>query len=216
MKKSAGMSVFQRLVIAVVVTASLASLYFGLRAAWADAMSMQARWQTTQWQLGREAIPNPLEWAKTRAELLAAQRVTPDDPQLYENLGYLSGMRAADLRAIPELEQAMLDDAIKYFGAATSLRPMSPYPWANLMLARHLRKELSGSIWPEFDRAYLYGKKEAGVQRILAEVGFARWDEMGSERQGKLLAMVNGAYPHAKGSLVDIARKYRKDTLLGQ
>ncbi|MGE5469179.1 MAG: hypothetical protein ACM3X0_00140 [Bacteroidota bacterium] len=205
------------LLLAVLLAAAAASLYVGFKAASADAISLQARWQISQWQAaGAQARPGPAELGAVRNDLMAALDWTPGDPQLYENLGYVYGVRAARAEAIPELNQAFLADSIGYYRQATTLRPMSTYAWANLALGLHLQGDPPESIWPAYDRAYRYGNREAGVQRILAEIGFAHWAQAGAERQGQLIRMIDIAYPHAKGDLVRIAEHHGKAGLLDQ
>ena len=203
-----------RLLLGLVLLASAASLYYGLRAAWADSLSMQSRWQIGLWQNGRAPLPGITEWAGVRNDLVAAQRWTPEDPQLHDYLGYLYGLRATHSRAVPELEKAMLDASIDYFRKAVVARPMSPYSWANLSLALHLKGGQDDALWQAWERGLQYGNREAGVQRMLTEVGFARWNEAGSVRQAKLVAMIDSARPHSKGDLLAIAKRYDKSSLL--
>lgn len=205
----------ERLTLTVVLSLSVVSLYFGVTAAWSDAVTLQARWQISQWQQGKQPHPKLPEWGRVRNDLAAALSWSTGDPQLFENLGYLYGIRAASSRGIPELEHALLIDSIGFYRKATTLRPMSPYAWANLALGLHLQEGAQPTMWPAYDRAYRYGNRESGVQRILAEVGFSRWEEAGSLRQAQLVEMIGGAYPHAKGELIKIAQKHGKEKLFG-
>jgi len=202
--------------LAIILLGAGASLYFAVSAAFSDAASLQARWQISQWQADERLKPKPAELGRVRNDLLAALRWTPGDPQIHESLGYLSGVRAAGARAIPELEQAMLEESIADYRTAITLRPMSAYAWANLALAMHLKGGEQEALWAAYDHAYLYGNRETGVQRILAEVGFSHWDEAGAERQGQLVHMIDIAYPHARGDLTRIAGKYHKESLLAK
>ena len=141
-----------RLLLATLAVASLAALYISARAAMVDALSMKARWQITQWQEGKQPLPNTVELLKTRDELLAALAWMPDEAQLQENLGYLHGLRAVRAQATPELAQARLDETIAYYRRAIALRPMSAHGWANLALALHLRDSAADSRWAAASR----------------------------------------------------------------
>ena len=197
----------QRLILLVLACAAVASLYVGLRAALADTLMLRARWQLTQWQqTGVTAVP-AIDWGMARNDLVKALQWAPGDPQIREGLGYLYALRAINSRAIPELESAMLDQAIAYYRAAIVRRPMSPHPWANLALALHYRNAEAASLWQAYDRAHQYGQREAAVQRILAEIGFARWAEAGVQRQAALTVLVDTAYPHARNDLIKIAER---------
>lgn len=210
----ASLGIGAQALIGLLLVASSASLYFGLRAALADAVSMQSRWQITQWQSGKSPLPKVIEWGAARNDLVAALHWTPNDPQLHEYLGYLYGLRATSSRAIPELEQAMLADSVSYFRQAVVNRPMSPYAWVNLSLALHLQGGQDEALWQAWERAWQYGNREAGVQRTLAEIGFARWKEAGTARQAKLIDMIDNARPHSKGDLLAIAKRFDKSALL--
>ena len=200
--------------LGVVLLASSASLFYALRAAWADTASMQARWQINLWQTGKAPLPKLPEWGAARNDLAAALAWTPNDPQLHENLGYLYGLRALNSRIIPELEQAMLADSVSYFRQAIVARPMSPYAWTNLALALHYKGGQDAAMWQAWERGWQYGNREAGVQRMLTEIGFARWKEAAPEQQARLLEMVNTARAHSKGDLLAIAKRYDKLGLL--
>jgi len=200
----------------VLLAGAGASLYFGLTAALSDAMTMQARWQIAQWQSNPLEQPKAPDLGRIRNDLMSALRWTPADPQIYENLGYLYGVRANSLHALPELEQAMLENSIAYYKTAIALRPMSAHAWANLALALHLKTGQQEAMWSAYDRAFQYGNREAGVQYILAEVGFSCWEEAGTARQLQLLHLIDTAYPHTKYTLLKIAQKYGKEDLLGK
>lgn len=205
-----------RLILLAMLILSMLSLYLSFRAAVADSISLQARWQTMQWQHGKAPQPDAVEWGLARNDIVAAINWTPQDPQLYEDLGYLYGVRAVSAKAVPEIAEPMLDDAIAYFRTATTLRPMSPYAWANLALALHLRHVSQEAMWQAFDHAHRYGNREAGVQVILAEIGLSHWKEAGQDRQALLLEMINGARAHAKGDLLVIAKKHNMLSALAQ
>lgn len=210
----ASLDIGTQALLGLAVITSCASLYFGLRAGLADSQSIQSRWQITQWQGGKLPLPKIAEWGTARNDLVAALRWTPNDPQLHEYLGYLYGLRAINSRAIPELEQAMLADSISYFRQAVVARPMSPYAWVNLSLALHFKRSHDEALWQAWERAWQYGNREAGVQRVLAEIAFARWQEAGTKRQIKLIDMIDSARPHSRGDLVAIAKRYDKTDLL--
>lgn len=203
-----------RLLLAILFATSVFSLFFGLRAALVDGLTLKARWQMTQWQEGKQPLPGAVELLKVRNELTAALDWLPGEPQIHECLGYLYGIRANRAAAVPELQGAMLDESIVHYRKALTLRPMSAYAWANLALALHLKNAEPDKIWQALDRAFLYGNREAGVQRIIVEIMFSRWVSAGEQRRSETLTMIDSAFPHARGSLVKIAEKYGMQSLL--
>lgn len=197
-----------RLLLLVLACGAAASLYFASRAAVADSLILQSRWQLTQWLQAGTTSVRAVDWGRVRNDFAKAQQWASGDPQIDEGLGHLYALRAVNSRAMPDLESAMLDQAIAYYREAIARRPMSPHPWANLALALHYRKTDAASLWQAYDRAYRYGQREGAVQRILAEIGFARWAEAGGQRQGELTALVDNAYPHSRNDLIAIARRH--------
>ena len=208
----------QRALAGALLLGAISAVWVAGRAAWADMLQLSVRYNISQWQAGKAALPSIAVWGDARNTLVQALAVTPDDPQIYENLGYLYALRAVSAKDIPELHQAMLAQAQEYYRAATRLRPMSPYPWANIALASHYQGEDPGEagapLWDAYDRAMAYGQREPAVQAMLAEVGFARWGELTEPRRSQLLAMVNQALPHSKQQLLEIARRNGHAALL--
>jgi hypothetical protein len=198
----------KRALIGVVLVGAISAAWVGGRAAWADMLQLQVRYNISQWQAGTVPPPQIAAWGEARNTLVQALILTPDDPQIHENLGYLYALRALSSKAVPELYQAMLRQAQVYYRNAARLRPMSPHPWANIALASHYLGDVGAPLWDAFDRAMAYGQREPSVQATLAEVGFARWGELTEPRRSQLLAMVNQALPHSKGPLLDIAKRY--------
>ena len=206
----------KRALTGVLLLGAISAVWVGGRAAWADMLQLQVRYNISRWQAGTAPLPPIAAWGEARNALMQALAITPDDPQIHENLGYLYGLRALSSKDIPELYQAMLGQAQVYSRNATRLRPMSPHPWANIALASHYRGDAGAPLWDAFDRAMAYGQREPSVQVTLAEVGFARWGELTEPRRSQLLAMVNQALPHSKGPLLEIARRYGHSALLLQ
>ena len=204
----------KRVLMGVLLVGAISAAWVGGRAAWADMLQLQVRYNIGRWQAGKAPPPQIAAWGEARNTLVQALAITPDDPQIHENLGYLYGLRALSSKAVPDLYQAMLGQAQVYYRNATRLRPMSPRPWANIALASHYLGDVGAPLWDAFDRAMAYGQREPSVQATLAEVGFARWAELTEPRRSQLLAMVNQALPHSKGQLLEIARRYGHSALL--
>jgi len=206
----------KRALSGVLLLGAVSAAWVGGRAAWADMLQLQVRYNISRWQAGKAAPPQIAAWGEARNTLVQALVLTPDDPQIHENLGYLYGLRALSSKDIPELYQAMLGQAQAYYRNAARLRPMSPHPWANIALASPYLGDTGASLWDAFDRAMAYGQRQPAVQVTLAELGFARWGELTEPRRSQLLAMVNQALPHSKSPLLDIAKRYGHSGLMLQ
>jgi tetratricopeptide (TPR) repeat protein len=197
------------LLISVVL--GLSSLWYGGLAAIADASSLAARWWVSEWRVGRGPSQDPKNWNKARTALQFAIKITPDDPQLYDDLGYLYAERGVligapeDGEPLKAYQTEMFDEAIANYRTATSLRPTFPYSWVYLALSKSLRGQDDDEMWAAFDKAVKFGKNEAGVQQPLARIAFPRWQALSSERKLAITSMVENA--HAKAQLQDMAQQ---------
>lgn len=204
----------QRVLLGVIGMVSLVALYTAGRHAMADLVSARARAQVAQWQSDPKAKINLGEFGWMRNALVRSLEWTPENPQAYEHLGYLYGLRAVQASELPELSQALLDESILYYQEAITRRPMSPHAWASLAFARHLRGEQALAMWQAWDKAWQYGHRERSIQRQLAELVFARWEEAGAVRQDQIRDLVRNAIPLVQKSLLDLADRYElRDTL---
>ena len=194
------------------------SMVYGLPAALADARSLAARLQVDAW---REGAPskNGVEqrWISVRDQLLAALAIAPENPQFHSDLGYLHALRglqvpaAKQYTAMAELRQSLLAVAVEYYRNAAVLRPMFPYGWAHLALVKHYINQDDAELWSAYDKTYAYGRNEPSMQRILAEIAFARWTNLNRQRRTALLDIVRDNPPRLNQPLLVLAAFYNID-----
>ena len=191
------------LVLLLGAGALASSLVVILPAALADAHQIKLRWTISRWLNGEIAQPTIVEIGAARNVLTDALKLTPDDPLIYENRAHLYFLSANKVASLPDLYQQFMLQARDDFRRAVALRPMSAVLWANIALADnqlalatpdHASDFLPG-MWDAFDRAQRYGEREPSVQRMLAAIGFGRWDELGADRQKALASMVKRSCP---------------------
>lgn len=195
--------------LGVLVAASLTASWSAARQAWIDFQFMKPRAVIEGWKQGE--APSIRRWGKTRDELEQVRQMNPNDPQVLESLGFLYGLQALRSEAVPELQQALLDEAISDFRAATRLRPMSPFAWSNLAFALHKKGQANEEMWAAYDRAMRYGRREGAVQHQLAEIGFAHWATLDGRRRQQLQQMVEAANENNKKDLLAIASRNQVD-----
>jgi hypothetical protein len=200
-----GLTLRQKTLLAALLVASAMAACSGIGAGWHDFQLMKPRAVVDSWRNG--APPGMKLWGMTLAQLKQAREREPGDPQVAESLGYLLAYQAMRSHEIPELERALLDEAIIHFRDATRLRPMSPYAWGNLALALHEKNEGPEEMWAAFDRAMLYGQREIAVQKQLAEIAFAHWEEAGKTRQGQMREIVAKVGEDYREALLEIAER---------
>lgn len=183
----------------------------GGRAAWVDVVTIQTRWQIAQWREGKGPPVTPELWIRARDQLIYGTRITPQNAQLFEDLGYLYASRAEafgeqDPRtAIGRHQINLFNDAVNSFRASVKLRPTYPYAWAHFALAKQRKGEVDSEYLHAFDQAYRFGNSEAGVQIALARMAFGRWATLDSERRDRVRAMIDAATPALKKTILGLA-----------
>lgn len=200
-----------RLFIFVIVSFVCMALWFGLKAAWADSATLDARWIVTAWRAGKGPARTPELWLRVREEYFSAARITPDSPLLHDDLGYLHASQATILAPhnadafIAQYQNSLLEQALGNYRTSTALRPTFPYSWVYLARVKHQQGNHDAEFWRAFDNAYRFGQSEAGVQPTLARLAFSQWAAIGTERQQQITQMVLKAQPAAGKTLREIA-----------
>lgn len=187
------------------------SLWFGLLAAWADSNSLEARWVVSQWRLDKGPAVHPALWVRTRDNLRAGLAITPDGPQLFDDLAYLHASRALSL-GTPDLatplgkfQAKLFDDAIVYYRQGAAARPTYPFSWAYLALTKHLRGQIDDELWLAFDKAIRFGSTEAAVRTTIVQIASAHWATLSETRKQAVLGMVAATPVDARNKLVEYA-----------
>lgn len=200
--------------LAFLLFLSAAAIYGAVNLLMADLNSMRSRWQINQWQKKVRQPPQLSEVGRARNALTNALAWTPDDPLLYENLAYLYALQAMRVSSIPDLREALLDETIANYRLSLQHRPMAPYAWGNLALALHYRRADDNSLWIAYDRAYRYGRKEGGIQLMLAQIALERWNTLGEERQQHMRQIFAEAHGQTRKVLMKLAEAAERSDLL--
>jgi len=133
-----------------------------------DAVAESAAREMALWpqQKGR---PTPAEWSQLRERVALASAVSPADPALPELLGLLDLSRPGEAAAREAYEELL---------RSLSLRPSSPYTWANVAQARSRLGFSMSDIVTAILIATQLGPAEPEVQRALIDIGLGRWDRL--------------------------------------
>lgn len=196
------------LLLGLLIMASLASIYWAAIAALADLRQLASRHALVRLQNDPNRRPSLAELGSIRNDFNSALMLTPGDPQLLEQFGFLYGVRADMLRQLPEIEKSMLDEAIAYFRRSLVRRPMSAYAWANLSFALSRRDKEADRMWEAYTKALRYGERERKVQQIAATVLFSRWDQADASLRQAFFGVFQRALPENQQELLTIARRY--------
>lgn len=141
----------------------------------ADTQVLDASKEMGAWAASRMQ-PQTGTWESVRGELAIAEKLSPTDPAIHELVGVLNASRPG--------EEEYLTKASVNFARAASMRPVSPYTWANLAEVNYKTGITGGPFLTALRRAVELGPNEPEVQRMAANFGLAVWDELrGDDRQ---------------------------------
>lgn len=195
------------------VIAGVASLWFVLQAAWADATSLSARTTVTEWRGGTGPVVTAELWDRTRSQLQVALLTAPGNAQLHDDLGYLYASRSLGMGNLaidsPDygLQQSLMDVAIAHYRAACALRPTFPYTWTYLGLAKHYRGKHDEEFFTAYDNAVRFGHSEAALHGALAEMTYSQWNRLGPQRQQSFAKMVATAKESSRATMLEQAQR---------
>lgn len=164
-----------------------------LRNAAADRVAQPARDRILEWSGTRQIAPDAVTWRVAYEALRRARAISPHDPDLALDLGLLLRIRAQSSARVPALAEMLLAEALDAFRDAVRLRPVSPFAWANIAYAQHLRLRTGTlALAPQartlaeaeraraLERALRYGPNEPAVRRIVQQIARTAAEDVGS------------------------------------
>ena len=172
---------FRRALFAVPAIAlmSAASVYAVQRGV-ADDLAFDSSVEMSTWMASRSQ-PGEATWNWVREDLERAVLMI-GDPVSRELLGVLLAMRSER----PDLTDA----AGEHFRAALIARPTSGYTWANLAEVLYQQGQTDGPFEAALRRAAEFGPSEPEVQRTVANLGLAVFEQVTGETRTAIDRMV--------------------------
>jgi hypothetical protein len=159
--------------IAILIAAVHAAALRGL----ADLAYFPARSTLNAWS--KKGIPpTPAQWVAARDALAEARRLEPDNPLFVEETGRLYEKRVAGADPAQPVARSFLERALGEFRRAARMRPASPFAWTNIALVKFRLGDLNAEFRAAIENAARLGPWEPGVQRTLADIGFAGWRDL--------------------------------------
>ena len=161
----------------------LAASAGALRSAAADRIAQPARQQLDAWRNPRMRALDLADWRAAHHALKRARAIAPYDPDLALDLGLVLRVRAQHSQQVPALAESLLAEALESFRDAVRLRPVSPFAWANIAYAQHLRVNTGALALAAparaaaeaeraraLERALRYGPHEPAVRHIVKQI----------------------------------------------
>ena len=140
----------------------------------ADLLSGYVRKEMHAWSISA-ARPDVATLESVARALGMARLIAPGNPDHYEDLARLAFVRSG----MPGVNDAERNDrlleGLVLMRQAITLRPVSSYSWATLLLLKRERAEYDAEFRHALERAVTLGPWEPEVQRIVADVGMAAW-----------------------------------------
>jgi hypothetical protein len=173
---------------ALLVVAMHAAALRGL----ADLAYFPARETLKAWS--RDGVaPTPAQWVAARGALQEARRLEPDNPLFVEETGRLYEKRVATADPAQPVVRGFLSHALEEFRLAARLRPASPFAWTNVALVKYRLGALDAEFVAAVDNAARLGPWEPGVQRTLADIGFAGWPKLPAPARAAIAGAIERA-----------------------
>jgi hypothetical protein len=168
----------------------------------ADDLAFAASVEMGTWIASRSQ-PGEATWNWVRQDLERAVEVM-DDPVSRELLGVLLAMRSGH----PDLTDA----AGQHFRAALIARPTSGYTWANLAEVLYQQGHTQTEFESALRRAAEFGPAEPEVQRTVANLGLAVFEEVSGETRRAIDRMVGAGLRRNPPEMLQISgRRGRLD-----
>jgi hypothetical protein len=155
----------------------LAALHAAAVRGLADLAYFPTRGMLDAWSR-KSVAPTPAQWVAARDALAEAQRLEPDNPLFVEEIGRLYEKRVAAADPAQVVVRSYLERALAEFRRAARMRPASPFAWTNVALVKFRLNALDAEFRAAIENAARLGPWEPGVQRSLADIGFAGWREL--------------------------------------
>jgi hypothetical protein len=188
-----------RLVIVAPFVAALGALTANAwKAGVVDSAVYRASVEMEAWaHLGTK--PGPETWTWVHNDLTRALAMAPNNPNAHDLLGVLDLQR--------QDASKYLSESASQFERALSLRPTSPYTWADVAEVKYLQGSTDATFERALVRAAQLGPWEPEVQRTVADFGLAVWNEAGPNTRNAVAAMVANGMRRNPKEMLQIAQR---------
>jgi hypothetical protein len=190
--------------IALAALAALCAL--ALPRGFADLRAFEARVAVRSWEAKRRP-PTTEEWNGAHELLAEARQLDAGHPAFLEDMARLHELRALPLKPDDAHAREELRLALGFQRQAASLRPSSPYTWANIALLKARLSETDQEFEGALRNAALLGPWEPGVQLALVDAGFRYWGALSPETRSALVANAGRTLRREDAKLFELARR---------
>ncbi len=152
----------------------LLAMLHAARTGIASLLVMQAREVLDSWALSR-VRPDSDEARKNLKLLEMAISLDPENPAYLENVARL---QVAEAEINQARKDVYLKEALPAIRKAIELRPVSPYSWGILLVAKSGLDEVDPEFYRALSNATFLGPWEQEVQVEVARAGIEKWGKM--------------------------------------
>ncbi|MFQ5661084.1 MAG: tetratricopeptide repeat protein [Gammaproteobacteria bacterium] len=161
------------------------------------AMNLLGKWKKGQVELKDE------DWNRLRGKLSKALKLDPGNPDIHQWLGL--AIEGPYARFGPGLIEAVSvrQRAADHYRESIRLRPVWPYAWVDLALAKYRLGEIDAEFYRALHTSIELGPWEPGVQKVVADIGMHLWDNLPKEERLFILDTIKHALLHSNRSHVN-------------
>ncbi|WP_293268640.1 hypothetical protein [Neptunomonas sp.] len=196
---------FPRVLAALVILASIPSIYFAFRWALADISAYPVRYSIERWESQR----NPVSLAKiekAEADIDVALSWNDNNAEYYELKARILFYRAVQTESDDYLQY--IRQALALHNTALLLRPNWPYSWANKSLMKAYLGEIDDDFSEAIEQAAKTGPWELSANLAVLEAGLLGWDQLTPELEALVLAATSRASEHGSNAVRVLLDRY--------
>lgn len=188
--------VTRRLLLLLVLLASLVLVYCGSRLLLADIASYQAQSFLDDWaRKGKE--PDSQAWQIAHDAAQRAVALYPgSNGEYHERLGRVLQWQQFRQPFGAAAAEPSRRAALEAFRAASQARPTWPYNWTALAYAKLYLLEFDDEFARALQQAHHYGPDRIGINQTLAEIGFFVWPHLNEEQRHATLDSARRTVKH--------------------
>jgi hypothetical protein len=134
-----------------------------------DFLLMSPKYKVNRWSAGDLDVDFQ-EWAKLKSQLIHANTISPDNPDVLLYLANLNALRAFKYEADEKYIKAYLYESVDYYLDALNLKPADPLLWVNYAKVLSVVAPESEDYQVAKENATILAKNESYLSKIVEKL----------------------------------------------
>jgi hypothetical protein len=138
----------------------------------------------------------------------------PQHPEYLAFAGHLKELQAGQPGIVGKTRREYLEDALRYYRAALTVRPLWPRDWAGLLRVKDGLGEVDGEFRHALRRSMETGPWTPPVQLQVVRSGLRHWDRLDSGEKVQIEALIHATLVNRPLELFEIIRVFGRPDLV--